>query len=79
MAESAIEKLPAEEQKVFKKMDSVLLQNFWELSGNFDSEAFRKYRNSDLIFSQFDMSMVHVAFFETVVMHPKSVNIKQKL
>ena len=73
MAESAIDNLPPEEKKDFVKMDSALLANLSEFSGNFDPQWQQKYRRSDLIFSQFDMSMVHVAFFETVVMVPESV------
>ena len=63
MAESAIDNLPPEEKKDFVKMDSALLANLSEFSGNFDLQWQQKYRRSDLIFSQFDMSMVHVAFF----------------
>lgn len=73
MAESAIDNLPPEEKKDFVKMDFALLANLSEFSGNFDPQWQQKYRRSDLIFSQFDMSMVHVAFFETVVMFPESV------
>ena len=73
MAQSAVEQLPATEKKNFSRMDSVLIQNLRDVSGRFDSEAYRKYADNDLIFSQFDMSMVHTAFFQTVVMFPQSV------
>ena len=41
---------------------------------NGPSEAYKRYERSDLIFSQFNMSMVHVAFFESVVINPTMVH-----
>jgi hypothetical protein len=50
-----------------------LFRNLKELSGSNASEPSSKFRNSDLIFSQFDMGIVLMAFFETIVMHPTLV------
>ena len=49
---------------------SILLRSL--LNG--PSEAYKRYERSDLIFSQFNMSMVHVAFFESVVINPTMVH-----
>jgi hypothetical protein len=73
-AEQQIRKLPPEDRLTnIDSLDAVLLQNMKDVSGNFESEAFNKYQNCDLIFSQFDMSMVHMAFFETIIMDPRMV------
>ena len=54
-------------------LDKVLFQNLQEHSKISSLQAFKHYQKSELVFSQFNMSMVHMAFYEEVVMFPAEV------
>jgi hypothetical protein len=74
MAKNVIEKLPPEEQTCFEPIDEILFRNMKMVSvKSHSTAAYIRYRDSDLIFSQFNMSMVHMAFFEAVVVYPTQV------
>jgi hypothetical protein len=76
MAKRVVENLPPEEQICFENLDDILFRKMKKNSGQSTSNAlFQRYRESDLVFSQFNMSMVHMAFFEAVVVYPKQVSI----
>ncbi len=60
-------------------LEEILLQNLQDHSEISNLKAFKQYQKSELVFSQFNMSMVHMAFFEEVVMFPKEVKWKTKI
>lgn len=70
----ADEILKRQEEKVttLEHLDHVLLENLKLIrqSNAFDFSAYDKYRNADIIFSQFDMAMVQSAFFASLVTFP---------
>jgi hypothetical protein len=75
MAKRVVGNLPPEEQICFEVLDDILLRKMKKTSEQSTSNAlFKRYRESDLVFSQFNMSMVHMAFFEAVVVYPKQVS-----
>ena len=81
MAKQVVGKLPPDEKTCFEPMDEILFRSMKKISGKSTSTAifFNRYRESDLIFSQFNMSMVHMAFFEAVIVYPKQVSIQQNI
>ncbi len=73
MAQQILDKLPPGDQPKFEPLDEILLQNLGDYKELLGSDYFKQYESSELVFSQFNMSMVHMAFFEGVIMYPQQV------